>query len=624
MTIFGKQYSGGRKSLIVVVALILILGTLKFSFRQNNILSYDYFGLYLYLPATFIYHDPGISNLTWLQEINTTYNNTPMLYQIQPEGSYNLIRFFVGMAILLSPFFFIGHAVAMLTAFPADGFSLPYQLAMMLAALFYVALGLVFLRKVLLRYFDDLTTSLTIIALFLGTNLFFWSTFDAGAPHTILLSLYAVLLWYTIRWHDKPNKFDAAAIGLLLGLIIVSRPSDIIAVFVPLLWNIYDKESLQKKLLFIRKHYLHVIILVFFTFLAGLPQLLYYYVYTGKFFLSTYNDPQSGFNFSNPRFAWVLFSFQKGWFIYAPLMIFSIVGLLPLWKKQKSVSLAITVHLLLNIFLLASFTSLISYGWRAFIQSYALLALPLAAFISFILLRRSIVVKIFAGLVLLFFIPWSVLQGYQIMTEIIDPSRMTREYFVRIIGKTEKIPADRELLRIDRYFDDNNGYRMPQNMEYWQYELQKFDFNEPIQYHERFMIADPADSTNGVYQLSVEMPFAPGVKVANKEISKAEYYWARMTFRVFSETPVLGEEFSLVATYSYKGNKEKFKDVLYKYRSIPVVISETGEWKTYAIDYLAPEAVTPDDWLETYLWYRGSNNVLVDDFAVTIYEPVSR
>jgi hypothetical protein len=624
MTIFGKQFSGNKKSLIVVVALIIILGTLKFSFRQNNILSYDYFGLYLYLPATFIYHDPGISNINWLEEINATYNNTPMLYQVQPEGSYNLIRFFCGIAILLSPFFFIGHAVALLTAYPADGFSLPYQLAMMLAALFYVALGLVFLRKVLLRYFDDAATSITLIALYLGTNLFFWTTFNAGAPHTILLSIYAMLLWFTIRWHDKPTKFDAAAIGLLLGLIIVSRPSDIIAVFVPLLWNIYDKESLRKKLSFIRQNYLHVFILVLFTFLAGLPQILYYYTFTGKLFLSTYNDPSSGFNFSNPRFAWVLFSFQKGWFIYAPLMIFSIVGLIPLMRKHKSVSTAIIAHLLLNIFLLASFTSLISYGWRAFIQSYALLSLPLAAFISMILQRRSLLPKIFAGLVLLFFIPWSVLQGYQIMKEIIDPSRMTREYFVRIIGKTKISPADMELLRIDPFLDDNNGYKMPQNKEYWQYELQKFDFEEPMLYHEKFMIADPADSANGVYQLSPEMPYAPGVKVANSEISKAEYYWARMTFRVFSETPVQGKELLLVATYSYKGKKEKFKDVLYKYRSIPVVISETGQWKTFTIDYLAPNAVTPDDWLETYLWYRGSNNVLVDNFSVTIYEPVSR
>ncbi len=125
-------------SLIVAVILVVLLGTLKFIVLQKNILSYDYFGLYLYLPATFIYHDPAISDLSWLEKINELYHNTPMFYQLQKVGDYHLIRFFSGIAILLSPFFFLGHLLAHLGSYPADGFSFPYQLAMMIAAFFYV------------------------------------------------------------------------------------------------------------------------------------------------------------------------------------------------------------------------------------------------------------------------------------------------------------------------------------------------------------------------------------------------------------------------------------------------------------------------------------------------------
>lgn len=90
----------------LVMLLALLLGVLKFTHLQDNILSYDYFGLYLYLPATFIYNDPAISDLSWLQQINAQYHNTPMFYQLWAVDGYNIIRFYSGMAILLSPFFF--------------------------------------------------------------------------------------------------------------------------------------------------------------------------------------------------------------------------------------------------------------------------------------------------------------------------------------------------------------------------------------------------------------------------------------------------------------------------------------------------------------------------------------
>jgi hypothetical protein len=249
-----------RLSLFVVIFLILLLGSLKFGFQQTNILSFDYFGLYLYLPATFIYNDPAISDLSWLEQINATYQNTPMFYQLQPEGDYNIIRFFCGIAMLLSPFFFLGHGLALVTSYPADGFSYPYQLAMMFAAFAYVTVGLIFTRKILLRFFSDKVTVLTLIALYLGTNLFFWTTFDAGAPHTILYTLYALLIWFTIRWHENPKKRFAIAIGITLGLLIVSRPGEIVAVLIPLFWNIFSWHDVKKKLSLVLNNYPHVLL----------------------------------------------------------------------------------------------------------------------------------------------------------------------------------------------------------------------------------------------------------------------------------------------------------------------------------------------------------------------------
>lgn len=610
-----------KLSFLVVVALIIFLGSLKFIFQQANILSFDYFGLYLYLPATFIYHDPGISDLSWLEQINATYQNTPNFYQLHAIGGNNIIRFFCGMSILLMPFFFIGHGLAHLTAYPTDGFSYPYQLAMMLAAFFYVAVGLIYSRKVLLKFFDDRITAITLLAMYLGTNLFFWTTFDAGAPHTLLFTLYAMLLWFTIRWHEKPKISYAIVIGLLLGLIIVSRPGEIIAVLIPLFWNIYNWESFKTKFFLVLKHFHHVILLVFFTVLPGLPQIAYYELYTGYVYYNTYTDPQSGLDFSNPRFSWVLFSYRKGWFVYAPMMIFAIVGFAAMLKKNSRPFLSLMTHFLLNLVLIASFTSLVSYGWRAFIQSYALLIIPLGFFIQFLSENVIKITKYILMLILAFFILLTIFQGWQTMAGIIDGSRMTKAYYWKIFGQIAPNEKDRELLLIDRYMDDNNGGNLPKHIQYQSRNIQYYDFQSSNS-SKADSFVDPLDSTNQVFMLSKEKPWSPGVKKANAEISQAEHYWAEISGRFLTDSVFKEGDLVLIATYTYRGKNVSNKGKVYKYRAFNLTPDIPGKWKDFSFKYLAPEATTQADRFETYIWYRGENTAFVDDFKVNILEPM--
>ena len=65
-----------RVSLIVVIFLSAIIVYFNFSFLPINALSWDVFGYYLYLPATFIYHDLGLKDVSIIHEIIEKYNNT--------------------------------------------------------------------------------------------------------------------------------------------------------------------------------------------------------------------------------------------------------------------------------------------------------------------------------------------------------------------------------------------------------------------------------------------------------------------------------------------------------------------------------------------------------------------
>ncbi|HQO50662.1 MAG TPA: hypothetical protein PK939_09555, partial [Bacteroidales bacterium] len=92
--------------------------------------------------------------------------------------------------------------------------------------------------------------------------------------------------------------------------------------------------------------------------------------------------------------------------------------------------------------------------------------------------------------------------------------------------------------------------------------------------------------------------------------------------KVYSDAIPAIEELNLIVTYTYQGRKEHLRNKVYKYRAFPIHIETAGKWQSFTFRYLAPEATTPNDKLETYLWYRGNNSVLADDFVVKILEPV--
>lgn len=127
---------------------------------------------------------------------------------------------------------------------------------------------------------------------------------------------------------------------------------------------------------------------------------------------------------------------------------FGVIGIFASLKKHKQIFLFSLVFVLLNIYLISCFSSLISYGYRAFVQSYAVLLLPLAVVIEFVLNRRKWLVVLFfiaiAGLTYL-----NVIQARQLELEILDKSRMTKAAFFAILGKWDP-PKPESLMRVNR------------------------------------------------------------------------------------------------------------------------------------------------------------------------------
>ncbi len=390
-------------SLILVLILFIsfrVTHTDTNSKNEYNVLTWDAFGYYMYLPSAFIYNDA--KELKWIAPIDSAYHVTGgNLYQAIQLKNTNEIAFtnkyLCGVALLQAPFFFCGHIAAKVCEEPQDGFSWPYQYAIMVAAICWCFLGFIFLRKILLKCFTDRVTAVTLILLAFASNLVQYVSVDSGMSHAYIFSLYALVLWYTIKWHEEPKSASAFLIGLICGLATISRPTELLIIFIPILWNTQTKEERAAKWALVFSNKKHIYLGALACLIAALPQLLYWKYTTGSFIY----DVGSKWYFLNPWFR-VLFGPEKGWFLYTPVAILMIAGFF--FMKNKPFRKSVLIFCLLTIWIVISWSDWkygASYSTRALTQSYPVFALPLACIVTYFFERRKQYIILGIGILLI-------------------------------------------------------------------------------------------------------------------------------------------------------------------------------------------------------------------------------
>jgi len=377
-------------SIFIIISITLIV---RFCYWENNskngynATSWDAFGYYMYQPGFLIYKD--VKKLEWLPSIDSTYQVTGgKLYQANKKenGDY-VFKYLGGVCFLQLPFFYIGHFIAYCAEAPQDGFSWPYQYAIMFAAIFWFLIGLLFLRKVLLAFFSDSITGLVLLTLFLTTNLPQYISIDGAMCHSFIFPLYCFVLWLTYRWHQKPSFWLALGAGLTCGLAIISRPTEIIMVVIPILWGTETKMHAKQKWEQVKQNRSHIYFALIGGFIGILPQLIYWKYATGSFIY----DVGSKWYFLNPWLR-VLFGFYSGWFIYTPITILFIIGF---WfMKDQPFKKSVIAFGLLNIYIVVAWSDWkygVSYAGRALMQGIPVYAFALASFLQKYYTNRKVV-----------------------------------------------------------------------------------------------------------------------------------------------------------------------------------------------------------------------------------------
>lgn len=438
------------KNLFSFVACLLIGFTLL-SYRLNypginnpepmKLTTWDAYGYYLYLPSMLIYHD--VKELKFKDSIEAKYQlSGGNFYQAnihEKTGNY-AFKYLGGIAILHLPFFTIAHLYALNSSvYPADGFSAPYQNAIGFGVVLYGILALFVLRRVLLKYYSDEVTTITLLITVLATNAIQYFSVDNAQSHAPIFFLYTIILWLSIKWHQKPSSILAFSAGYVIGLATISRPTEAIIVLIPILWNTHTKEAAKEKWALVRTNLPMIYLAAFGGIIGILPQLIYWQYVTGFFIY----DVGSAWRFLTPFFR-VLFGFEKGWFIYTPVTIFFVIGLF--YIKSYPFRKSLIWFCLLNIWIVISWSDWKyggSYTTRALMQSYPVFALALGAFLQRYWLGSN---RIIIAVIGVYFVGVNLFQIQQYNTTTLHYYDMNRQYYGQIYLNSNPTPLQKSLL----------------------------------------------------------------------------------------------------------------------------------------------------------------------------------
>lgn len=602
----------------ISLATLMVLWGIIIFFRIDllmvNELSWDVFGYYLYLVATFVHHDPMLKDISWIELANAKYSISSTIYQISAGPENNAVYFFLmGMSILYAPWFFLAHVLAGPLGYAQDGFSAPYQVIIPMGFLLYTLIGLIFFRKVLLKFFSDTLSSILMIILVVGTNFIQFATAKNLETINSLFILNSMLVWFTIRWHEDFKRSHLIIIALLIAETTLIKPSEVFCVLIPLFWGVYNRESLLTKINLIKTHVRQIIPAVVVGFALFIPQMIYWKMAVGHFVYDSYKNPGVGLDFTSPHIINILFSYRKGWLLYTPVMVFALWGFYFLYKQKKELFPVVLGYFLVSFYIIASWTEWwygASFSVRPMIITYVLLSLPLGYLLLWIKQQRM-VIKSLLILLISFSMFMNLFYWWQYQHYILDHYRTTKEYFWAVFLKTNIDPSVRDLLMKEHSATGVDVFPGEQGLQ--KKEVLNLDFSAQT---EDYKACYEQDSTgNAVFRLDSNAQFSPGFKTPFRELSEKEWAWFIAEVDVKIPAGYQGELPCLTVT-------TERKEGVYAYRTACLNPDSVkyGQWQHLRLEYLTPEFRSRRDNIQSYIWHRGKMPIYIDNYRLVMYE----
>lgn len=423
-----------KKFLLFILAEILVVFALLYTFNNHignddETIKSDGIGYYDYLPSIFIHGDFNRHNSTLNDSIYNRINTFSNYLDYQQK---KVNKYPIGTAVLESPFFLVGLSTATENT---NGYETHFHKIIFYSALFYLFLGLIFF-KLLLKKYEVKWYIIFICQLLitLATSLTIYTSFDAAYSHVYSFFAIIAFAYFVKSYFTSYQMKHFLWACFFLGLIIIIRQVNILVIFsIPFLAGSFAE--LKKGLAAIFTNYNKLILGL--VLMAGVIsiQLFAWYFQTGNFIVYSYQG--EGFNFSSPEIFKVLFSYEKGLFVYTPILFLCVLSSSYfIIKKQFYLFFSWILFLVILVYVFSSWWSWYygcSYGMRPFVDFYAFFFIPLALLLNHLKWYINIPIILFSASL----VPINTIQSYQYKNHIIDWGMLNKEDYWKIFLHTE-------------------------------------------------------------------------------------------------------------------------------------------------------------------------------------------
>ena len=343
-------------------------------------------------------------------------------------------HFTVGPAMLWAPFLLLAHggvlvARALGSQVAADGFSVPYRLAMALGTAFWGFLGLLLAFRVARQYAGDLCAFLATLAIWWASSLPAYMYFNPSWSHAH--SAFAVSL-FVFYWHQTREQRTLRqwfVLALIAGLMLNVYYANAMLLVILVVEALRDYTAAFRReagtgaavsQLF-AKHSLFAGV----TLLCLLPTFVSRYIVYGNPFETGY-APVQNWAWRSPYFFAVLFSSEHGLFSWTPLLLFATIGLVLFkWREPRVGTPLLAGALAFYLFIgcYPDWAGISSFGNRFFISLTPLFILGLSVLLARVaaLFRSQRAAVAAASVVFAAFMLWNAAFMFQWGEHLIPP-----------------------------------------------------------------------------------------------------------------------------------------------------------------------------------------------------------
>jgi hypothetical protein len=388
-----------KKSLLII--LFLIIATSILITKPNWQIGGDGYGYYSYIRS--LHFDCDLDFYNEFKMFDDTYGTQTLKYWTTPIGRVGN-PFAIGWSIFYAPFFILSLILAKIFTFynnfTLSGYNFPYQLMIGVGTIFYVILGILLLFLTLKRLFSPISAWLSSIFTLIATPLIFYVVYEPSMSHGLSFFILSALFYKSINIYKKGSidKKDIFLLGLITGASFLVRWQNLIFIILPLaiLWlKLAKKRSILS--------YLGI------TLLATLPQLLAWKHLYGSFLTipqgsAFVNHKLELFNF--------LFSGYHGLFIWHPMLLIALIGLILSCKKDKFLFFILLTPLIVQILFNSNLSDWFgggSFGSRRMIGSLFIFAYGFCYLLNLVLNKNIKIYKFLTILILIIFSLWNFL-----------------------------------------------------------------------------------------------------------------------------------------------------------------------------------------------------------------------